>query len=221
MLHSLGTALQHAYTEFMRTTVFSIALLSLTALIPSALANQKTTPAIPDTGSTGTLSGSVVSTTSPTFPQAPDKPRTTADKQPVHLTISSIKLSDPIENMGVLSNGELNVPNGRTNNVGWYAAGTVPGDMGSAVLDAHVFAALKNLRYVKPGDNIYITDADGTVLHFVVQTSEVFRLGQLSADYLFNRTDARRLTIITCAGHLTPDHSTYDHRLVVSAVLAS
>ncbi len=140
--------------------------------------------------------------------------------QPVRVSIPSIGLNDPIERMGVLSNGELNVPNGSTDNVGWYAAGTRPGQMGSAVLDAHVFAAFSNLKYVKPGDSIYITDVDGTVLHFVVQISEVFKLANLTSNYLFNRDDARRLTLITCAGHLTPDHSTYDHRLVVSAVLA-
>lgn len=161
-----------------------------------------------------------MSATSATFPEAPTKPRTAADMQPVRVVIPSISLNDPIQNMGVLKNGELNVPSGKTKNVGWYAAGTLPGEVGSAVLDAHVFAAFKNLRYVKPGDSIYITDADGTQLHFIVQTSEVFTLGALSADYLFNRSDARRLTLITCAGRLTPDHSTYDHRLVVSAVLA-
>jgi LPXTG-site transpeptidase (sortase) family protein len=204
----------------MRTTVVAIALMALTAIIPNALASQKQTPNIPDTGAT-VKEINQPATTTPTFPEAPNKPRTRADMAPAHVSIPSIKLNDPIENMGILGNGELDVPSGSSNYIGWYAAGTIPGEKGSAVLDAHVFAALKNLRYVKPGDSIYITDADGTVLHFVVETSEVFKLGDLTSDYLFNRNDAKRLTLITCAGHLTPDHSTYTERLVVSAVLSN
>lgn len=203
----------------MRTTVLGLIFLGFATLIPTTLASQKDTPAIPDTG---TLTGTVLAATStPAFPEAPNKPRTAADMRPVGVSIPAIGLDDSIEGMGVLRNGELAVPSGKTSLVGWYADGTVPGEEGSAVLDAHVFAAFKNINKLKAGDSIYITDADGTVLHFIVMTSEYFKLGALSADYLFNRDDAKRLTLITCAGKLTADHSTYDHRLVVSAVLAS
>jgi LPXTG-site transpeptidase (sortase) family protein len=206
-----------------------IALSFATALIllPPAL-NAAAAPKTPSTGSTvsGVLSNASVAATTTVPVEAPhpaapaaSHDRTRAEMSPVSLSIPSIGLNDPIQKMGVLKNGELAVPSGSTNNVGWYAAGTLPGQIGSAVLDAHVFAAFKNLHSLSAGDDIYVTDADGTVLHFKVETTEVFKLGNLSANYLFSRTDAKRLTLITCAGQLTPDHSTYTHRLVVSAVL--
>lgn len=221
----------------MRITVFALAFLAFGSLIPTTLASQTNAPAVPDTGSThasqaGTLTGVVApagstalaTSTYASFPSAANKPqaaaRSRADMTPVNVSIPSIGLNDAVQKMGILKNGELAVPSGNTQNVGWYAAGTVPGQVGSAVFDAHVFAALKNLRNVSVGDSIYVTDADGTVLRFVVETTKVFKLGDLSANYLFNRADARRLTLITCAGQLTPDHSTYTERLVVSAVLA-
>lgn len=209
----------------MRTTALVLPIFALSFFIPTTFAKSPA-PAVPNTATTGgTLSGQVVQGATAAFPSAPDKPqppraRTRADLMPVRVNIPAIGLNDPIERMGVLRNGELAVPSGSSNYVGWYAAGTIPGQTGSAVFDAHVFAAFKNLDQVRPGDDIYVEQADGAVAHFVVQKTELFKLSSLSPSYLFSRNDTQRLTLITCAGQLTPDHSTYDHRLVVSAVLA-
>ncbi|MDE1925111.1 MAG: class F sortase [Patescibacteria group bacterium] len=139
---------------------------------------------------------------------------------PVSVIIPAIGVNSPIEDVGVLPNGELDVPSGSTGNVGWYAAGTIPGDIGSAVLDAHVFAAFSKLHNLKTGDDIYIGTSAGSTLHFVIEESDTYQLAQVPLQQLFNRSDAPRLNLITCAGSMTPDHSTYDHRLVVYAVLA-
>lgn len=123
--------------------------------------------------------------------------------------------------MGLTPEGNLDVPDGKTNNVGWYAKGTVPGDMGSAVLDAHVYAAFSNLHELKKGDTIYVAMKDGSTKEFKVTGSRVYKLSELSGDELFNQDDGRYLHLITCAGSLTPDKSTYTHRLVVYAMLAN
>src|SRR5689334_6528127 len=117
----------------------SLAFVGLIA--PVVTAQETPEPAVPNTAVVqNTLQATVV---------APE--RTHADKVPVRVIIPSIGLNAPIEQMGLTSSGALDVPSGKTNNVGWYAAGTLPGEVGSAVLDAHVFAALKNLKYVEPG----------------------------------------------------------------------
>jgi sortase A len=134
---------------------------------------------------------------------------------PVRLIIPSIGLNSPILGMGVNNKGELDVPNGKTQNVGWYSAGAIPGTSGNAVMDAHVFAAFKNLKYLTPGSSIYVVTTTGELLHFVTDVAATYKLKDLSSDKLFGATPNKGLNLITCAGDLTPDHSTYDHRLVV------
>ncbi|MBI5645276.1 class F sortase [Candidatus Kaiserbacteria bacterium] len=135
--------------------------------------------------------------------------------RPVRLKIPSIHLDASIIPVGLNAKGEMGVPSGSSSDVGWYSKGARPGEIGSSVLDAHVFAAFENLQYVPVGADIYVEDANGATLHFVVEDSRVYALGLLSPELLFNRKDARRLNLITCAGKPSADGSTYTHRLVV------
>ena len=120
--------------------------------------------------------------------------------------------------MGINKKGELDVPSGKTNNVGWYADGTVPGEKGSAVFDAHVFAAFKNLNKARPGDDIYVTMSNGSEQHFVVEDSRLTPLKEVSSYFLFLRDDKPRLNLITCAGTYNKKLETYEERLIVYTV---
>ena len=140
---------------------------------------------------------------------------------PVGLIIPSIGLATTVVGVGVDNKGNMDVPSGSTQNVGWYKQGTKPGDIGSAVLDAHVFAAFKNLKYVPAGADVYVLTAYGKTLHFRVSNIGNYKLSELTGKQLFGLNDTARLNLITCSGSLTPDHSTYDHRLVVYATLVS
>lgn len=118
--------------------------------------------------------------------------------------------------------GAMAVPSGSSKQVGWYQYGVVPGETGSAVIDAHVFAAFSKLKYLKPGADVYVIMTNGTKLHFVVTTAKKYALGALSSrQQLFRSTQSADLNLITCAGSLTSDRSTYDHRLVVYTTLAN
>ncbi len=141
----------------------------------------------------------------------------------MRLSIPSIALNSPIIPVGLSAEGEMAVPSGSTNQVGWYKYGTTPGEEGSAVLDAHVFAAFAHLDRLRVGSDIYITQGDSTV-HFVVTATKNYKLSDMDlsvAQSIFNQTGGRYLNLITCAGQLTEDHSTYDHRLVIRATLAN
>lgn len=144
----------------------------------------------------------------------------TGPLSPTRLSIPSIGFNNPIVKVGVNGAGEMDVPSGSTNNVGWYKNGTFPGEIGSAVIGAHVFAAFEKLDQVKPGSEVTVTMSDGSKKKFVVESATVYKLSDMSAEHLFNQGGARRLKLITCAGSLTADGSTYTHRLVVSAVAA-
>jgi LPXTG-site transpeptidase (sortase) family protein len=134
---------------------------------------------------------------------------------PSRLIIPSIRLDTSVQEVGITSNGEMDVPDGRSKNVGWYRYGTIPGDTGSAVMDAHVYAAFAKLRYVKVGDDIYVVNAKGEKLHFRVTDSRVYALDELPLQQIFNDTDGRHLNFITCARTFIPSLNTYSHRLVV------
>jgi len=139
---------------------------------------------------------------------------------PVHLIVPSINLDVPIVEVGIDNEGKMAVPDGKTGVVGWYQYGVRPGEMGSAVMSAHVYAAFSILKNAKSGDDIYVRDDTGELLHFVVEETVVYPLEELSPEMLFNRNDGKRLTLITCAGVALLGTTRYDHRLVVSAVLA-
>lgn len=134
-------------------------------------------------------------------------------EKPASLTIPSIDLRSPIIPVGVNAKGEMDVPDGSTNNVGWYKGGPKPGQPGTAVLDAHVFAAFEDLRHVKVGDEIIVQTESGARLKFVVERSMVYKLSELTPHMLFGGDGERKLNLITCAG--SPVGDTYSHRLVV------
>jgi sortase A len=200
------------------------ALTSTVLLTPKSLASETPTPVT----SIATTSIAVATSTSVSISAAPatethhpDIDTTSADPAtPTRLTIPSINLNDAIIPVGLTDAGAMAVPSGSTSNVGWYEDGVIPGDAGSAVLDAHVFAAFSKLNQVKAGDSIYVTDAQGDTLRFVVNKVETYALADITSQMLFAPTNDRDLNLITCAGKLTPDHSTYDHRLVIYTTLA-
>lgn len=140
---------------------------------------------------------------------------------PVEVIIPSINLDSKVLPVGTDKNGNMAVPSGSTKNVGWYKSGTPPGNVGTAVFDAHVFAAFDNLNNLKTGADIYVINNQSQKLHFVVSDTQTYALDTLSASTLFGQNgNTRELNLITCAGKLTPDKSTYDHRLIVFAKLA-
>ncbi len=138
---------------------------------------------------------------------------------PVALSITAIKLNSKIIPIGLTAEGALDVPSGSTKNVGWYKDGAAPGEVGSAVLDAHVFAAFAHLDRLTAGSNIYITMQNGAKLHFKVYAVRTYKNADVPLNTLFNKVDGRYLNLITCAGKLTADRSTYDHRLVIYSKL--
>lgn len=139
---------------------------------------------------------------------------------PMYLYIPSIKLMSNIQGVGVNSVGNMDVPSGKTNNVGWYKYGVTPGTAGTAVLDAHNTAAFKELNKVPVGAPVYIYMSDGKWLQFKVNKAKTYSMQNLQPATLFEPANNRvqKLNLITCAGqNLGNGEAT--HRLIVSAEL--
>jgi len=71
------------------------------------------------------------------------------DKFPVQMSIPGIHLTSSVVNVGVNEYGEMDVPDGQTMNVDGIRTASFREEKGSAVFDAHVYAAFKNLRMRK------------------------------------------------------------------------
>lgn len=134
---------------------------------------------------------------------------------PVAVRVPAINLNTSVIPVGLTATGAMDVPSGKTSLVGWWKDGTMPGNKGSAVFDAHVFAAFQNLSKVQQGDDIYVMMHSGVLIHFVVEAVALYAFDAVPRDTLFHRADSARLNLITCAGSFIADKNTYDHRLVV------
>lgn len=144
---------------------------------------------------------------------------------PIRLRVPSIGINAAVQQVGINTKGNMSAPSNYSD-VGWYKYGTLPGNMGSAVIDGHVdnglgFAGVfKRLRDVKVGDDIYVETSGGRELHFVVSSIETYPYLEVPLETLFTRSDLPRLNLITCDGVWLPTGKTYDKRLVVYTTLA-
>ncbi len=167
-----------------------------------------TVPAGPSTGA--------IQTVAP--PSAP-----AAASPPVSLTIASIGVQTSLQPLGLLANGSLQSPS-QWGVAGWYDGGVVPGQVGPAVIAGHVdstkgpavFYRLKNLQ---PGATAAVTEQDGAVLTFVVDTVQSFPKNQFPTATVYGPTPDAELRLITCTGVFDSSARSYLSNLVVTAHL--
>ena len=142
----------------------------------------------------------------------------TSSETPLYIYIPSIDLLTKVQGVGIDKKGNMDVPSGKTKNVGWYKYGTTPGKPGTAVLDAHNTAAFKNLDSLKTGEDIFIYTSGGEWLQFTVTKAKTYAIEKLSPSTLFASTKTKQINLITCAGKLFGNGEA-SHRLIVSAKL--
>jgi LPXTG-site transpeptidase (sortase) family protein len=138
------------------------------------------------------------------------------------LLIPALGVDAPIEPVGVLSNGALNVPQKNPwVGVGWYKDGPVPGQLGSAVIDGHldrprgVPAVFWNLHQLHRGDTVTIVAPQAEALHFHVLHLQAYQPDKAPLDKIYADTSGRYLNLITCAGSWIPSQHQTAKRLVV------
>jgi sortase (surface protein transpeptidase) len=158
----------------------------------------------------------------PTSTVPPPQIAPIAPSIPKRLIIPTAKVNARVVGVTVTDEGNLDVPPNLVE-VGWYSPGTIPGDVGSAVLDGHVDngaftdGVFKHLRDVKLGDEISVVGENGQTIKFVVTESNVYQTDSFPAESVFHKYDGATIKIITCHGKWMPARKTYDQRLVVTA----
>lgn len=146
--------------------------------------------------------------------------------QPVHLAVPTAGIDAPVEQVGILPNGDLATP---TRNpwidAGWYADGPHPGDKGSAVIDGHLdrpggsAAVFWYLRNVHVGDSVLVTAGSGTQFHFHVTRIAYYTPQNAPLEDIFGNNSGKYLNLITCAGDWIPNQHQTTQRLVVYTML--
>lgn len=145
---------------------------------------------------------------------------------PRRLSIPSIGVDAPIEEVGLARSGNMSPPS-TFSGVAWYKYGVTPGQAGSAVLAGHVDNGLglagvfKHLAQVSVGDDIYVMDANGSKLHFKVSTVDTYSYAAVPTEEIFRRNGRPVIRLLTCAGDWVQEGRTYDRRLAVTAELVT
>jgi LPXTG-site transpeptidase (sortase) family protein len=112
------------------------------------------------------------------------------------------------------------------NEIGWYSEGTVPGDVGPAVIDGHVDTPTEagvfvNLIKLEPGDLILVTLSTGRLVTFSVDSKEAVPKTDFPTQSVYGPTPTPQLRVITCNGIFDPTTRRYLDNLVVFASMVS
>ena len=140
---------------------------------------------------------------------------------PYRLRIPALTVDTRIEAVGVTARRLMDVPSNIWD-AAWLRSGVRPGARGQAVIDGHLdsvagSAIFGELRRLRPGDRIFVSDVDGAELTFRVSAVRAEPLDGFPTLGVFGPAQGRFLNLITCAGHYDAARRTYDHRLVVFA----
>ncbi|MFF8612585.1 class F sortase [Streptomyces sp. NPDC015350] len=146
---------------------------------------------------------------------------------PRRVEIPSIGVDAPVIARGLDKDGAIEPPPfDRPQTVGWYGDGIRPGANGPALLVGHVDtetrpAVFYGLSATRPGAEVEVTRADGTVAEFTVDDVQVFTRARFDAAKAYGpREDGRaELRLITCGGTYDRASRSYEANVVVSAYL--
>ncbi len=146
-------------------------------------------------------------------------------RMPNTLTIPAVGIRAPIVNVGITVQGAMNVPED-FGSVGLYKFAVAPGEKGKAVMAGHVDNALgvdavfSDLDKLRIGDDVYVTNAEGVEMRFVVKDKKVYDTQNFPSKEIFGESAKAELNLITCDGTWIQSKKSYDKRLVVFTELA-
>ncbi|UNK16207.1 class F sortase [Paenibacillus sp. N3/727] len=150
--------------------------------------------------------------------------KTITDQQSVFINpnqvwIPSIGLKAPIEPVGLLKNGQMDVP-ASSKVAGVFIDGVLPGQKGNAILAGHVDsytgpAIFYPLKKIKPGEPVVLSDREGKYLVFKVIAVESYPTAEAPIEKIFGDTDIEQLNLITCTGKYNRKKGEHEKRLVV------
>ena len=164
--------------------------------------------------------------------KGPDQPPPLAfpvlePSRPVSLTIPAIKVSAPIMQVGLASDGTVAVPPlQRHNEAGWFDEGPTPGQFGPALIVGHADtrtgpSVFHDLDKLKPGQKIEVLRRDNRVAVFTINSVERYGKTKLPVNRVYGDYSRPQLRLMTCGGTWLGGTQGYEDNIVVFASLVS
>jgi hypothetical protein len=144
--------------------------------------------------------------------------------RPAALVIPSIGVqAGPLIDLGLEDDGSLEVPpDART--AGWFTFSPQPGDVGPAVIAAHVdYGGVRGpffrLHELQPGAEISVRRADGAEVVFTTYRVDRYPKSNFPTEEVYGDTDGPELRLITCGGVFDHGSGQYQDNVVAYARL--
>ncbi len=125
--------------------------------------------------------------------------------------------------LGLRADGSMEVPPGAYP-AGWYTHAPTPGELGPAILAAHVDwngqpGVFFDLHELKPGDEITVARRDGSTATFRVDRVHRYQKDSFPTEAVYGDIDHAGLRLITCGGDFNDNAHSYVDNIVVYASL--
>ena len=143
---------------------------------------------------------------------------------PVRLQIAAIGVDSRLMDLGLQSDGSMEVPPGGFP-AGWFTGAPTPGELGPAIIAGHVDmkgpGVFYNLHSLKTGDRVTITRKDGSTPVFRVTRVEQFPKDEFPTKLVYGNIDHAGLRLITCGGTFNRQSGHYEDNIVAFADLVA
>ncbi len=143
---------------------------------------------------------------------------------PVSIYIPSVNIKADIISVGQATDGSIDPPPILSWLAGWYQNSPTPGELGPAIIVGHVdsyqnISVFWRLRYIQPGDLIYVNRTDGKTAIFQVSALQQFNQKSFPTQKVYGNIPNAGLRLITCGGTFSRNTASYDENTVVFATL--
>jgi sortase (surface protein transpeptidase) len=146
-----------------------------------------------------------------------------AKSPPLRILIPAIAVDSALIPLGLQADGTMTVPPDASSG-GWYTGAPTPGELGPAVLVAHVDwrgrqGVFYRLRDLQIGANITVTRTDHSKAVFRVRQVAKFPKKEFPTSLVYGNLRVAGLRLITCGGSFDPAARSYRDNIIVFAEL--
>lgn len=184
---------------------------------------RATTPSSAGASQTAPSSTATATATAAARPEVPELP--VQRSAPVSLRIPAIELTESLSQLGLNSDGTVEVPTD-FQEPGWFRLGPSPGQVGSAVILGHVDsyegpAVFFRLQSLQVGDVVEVGLADGSLARFEVNRVATYPKEQFPAEEVYASHGYSALQLVTCGGEFDTETRHYRSNVVAYTTLVT